>query len=66
MDRKPQAAKRTIALLSLRVQARERGLPYLAAAFLSWDVLNEAGLLSTHCVYVPPGLFGDERAGRQL
>jgi len=46
---KPQAVKRIIALLSLPVQARERGLPYLPGNCFSmpWDVLKEAGLLCT-------------------
>ena len=54
VDGKPQAAKRTIALLSLHVQASERGLPYLPGSCFStsWDVLREAGLLCTYHVYV--------------
>lgn len=41
VDRKPQAVKGTIALLSLCVQERERGLKYLPGVCfsVSWDVL---------------------------
>lgn len=54
LNGKPQAVKRTVALLSPPVQARERGLPYLPGSCFStsMDVLREAGLLCTCCVYV--------------